>query len=169
VGKDRKIASCDSLPLVTTEQKLAHIARSLASHYNTESCIIAVTGDDTRSRSKECRILARHGDCVHLECCNNTVARSGFRFFHHHLARSLPTIVVDSKQNQMLKDHPMVVEAPHIRFYAAAPLVTDAEAFVGTVSIFDRRPRERFTLQDGEELQRCAQEVVQIIGSSDLG
>jgi signal transduction histidine kinase len=51
-------------------------------------------------------------------------------------------VVADTHADKRWERNPMVVNEPHLRFYAGAPIV-DREGFaLGTVCVADRRPRE---------------------------
>ena len=50
----------------------------------------------------------------------------------HHLLE-----IADVRQDERFKDHPMVKDAPHIRFYASMPII-DAQGYaLGTLCVFD--------------------------------
>ena len=50
-------------------------------------------------------------------------------------------VVEDTWSDARFSDHPMVVQTPPIRFYAAAPLIDVTGAFAGAFSVLGREPR----------------------------
>ncbi|MBC7499544.1 MAG: sensor domain-containing diguanylate cyclase [Herminiimonas sp.] len=64
-----------------------------------------------------------------------------------------PLIVNDLLNDRLFADNPLVADAPHLRFYAGAPIVDPSGYALGTVAVIDIEPRtftdsQRHTLSD---------------------
>jgi diguanylate cyclase (GGDEF)-like protein len=51
-------------------------------------------------------------------------------------------LVPDARLDERFRDNPLVVDEPHIRFYAGCPLRAPNGSKLGTLSLIDREPRE---------------------------
>lgn len=67
-------------------------------------------------------------------------AREG-SFCSHAIQQQKPLVVVDAMLDSRFSRHPLVLSAPHIRFYAGAPLITSGGAAIGTLCVLDWVPR----------------------------
>lgn len=75
-------------------------------------------------------------------------------FCAHAIMRPGELLVVeDLAEDGRFRDSPLVTAAPHVRFYAGAPLVDSRGYALGTIAVVDTRPRslseqEKTTLRD---------------------
>jgi GAF domain-containing protein len=71
-----------------------------------------------------------------------------------------PLILHSAAEHPRFRDHPMVCSAPHVRFYAGAPLVTPSGCRIGSLCIADLEARPGFTQAEGGRLKELASLVV---------
>ena len=82
-------------------------------------------------------------------CCVDLIFRS-----------SEPMVVLDTHKDWRFQNHPFVLSAPHIRFYAGAPLRTADGYNVGSICIIDSHPRAEFPPRSRMALKEFAGVVV---------
>lgn len=70
-------------------------------------------------------------------------------------------VVTDTTRNSQYANHPLVVNAPHIRFYAAARLVVQGQT-LGTLCAYDLKPRQ-ITADQVAQLQTLAAAAVELL------
>lgn len=62
-------------------------------------------------------------------------------FCSHTIAGSGPLVVPDTLEDARFRDNPLVVGAPHIRFYAGFPLADGSGFRLGALCVMDYEPR----------------------------
>lgn len=105
--------------------------------------------------------LARQGT-------NEVGAPSGSSFCARMLASApgAPLLVADACADERFARLPSVAGAPHLRFYAGAPILIDGQA-IGTVCVFDVEPRKSAPADGTERLARLAALAASLIRLKD--
>ncbi len=92
--------------------------------------------------------------------------RRDIAFCGHTLLQHEPLIVPDAASDERFADNPLVIGAPHIRFYAGYPLKGPRGFNVGTFCVADTAPRD-LTDHDREtcrQLANLAQHELNLVG-----
>jgi diguanylate cyclase (GGDEF)-like protein/PAS domain S-box-containing protein len=71
-------------------------------------------------------------------------------------------VVEDAQTDQRFAGNPLVVGAPHIRFYAGCPLVTPDGFALGTLCVIDRQPRQ-LSAQAADTLRKLGRQLVNLL------
>ncbi len=80
-------------------------------------------------------------------------------FCAHAIRQKEIFLVPDASQDERFANNPFVLDEPHIRFYAGAPLITPQGVGVGTLCAIDREPRT-FTREQHNALEALARQVI---------
>ncbi|KAF9484335.1 hypothetical protein BDN70DRAFT_910722 [Pholiota conissans] len=67
-----------------------------------------------------------------------------------------PMVVLDTLKDWRFAKNPLATGAPHVRFYAGAPLRTQDGFNIGTLAIIDDQPREEFSPRQRHTLKEFA-------------
>jgi len=78
---------------------------------------------------------------------------------HSIMAPQQALVVEDLSTDDRFHDNPLVAQAPHLRLYAAAPVVDALGNALGTIAVIDARPRH-FTDQERAVLRDLASDVM---------
>jgi len=65
-------------------------------------------------------------------------------FCGHTILNDEVLVIEDTKNDPRFAENPLVQSEPNLRFYAGAPLVTPSGHRIGTVCVFDVKPRHDF-------------------------
>ena len=88
-------------------------------------------------------------------------------FCGHAILDEKPLIVPDARRDERFADNPLVLDEPHIRFYAGQPLRAPGGARIGTLCLIDRQPRT-FGADERAALADLASIVEREIGALEL-
>jgi PAS domain S-box-containing protein len=80
-------------------------------------------------------------------------------FCAHAILQPDLLIVPNARADERFATNPLVTSSPHIRFYAAAPLVTAEGHALGTLCVLDHKPRE-LTAEQVRALRALSHQVV---------
>ena len=80
-------------------------------------------------------------------------------FCAYTILQSDMMLVEDAGADARFATNPLVLAAPHLRFYAGVPLITSDGFALGTLCVLDRRPRT-LTPEQSEMLRFLARQVV---------
>jgi EAL domain-containing protein (putative c-di-GMP-specific phosphodiesterase class I)/GGDEF domain-containing protein len=80
-------------------------------------------------------------------------------FCAYAINQTEPFVVLNALDDDRFADNPLVTGAPHIRFYAGAPLVTREGVCPGTLCIIGTEPRTDF----GEPQQRMLRQLANLV------
>lgn len=70
--------------------------------------------------------------------------------------------IPDAREDQRFHDNPLVVQAPHIRFYAGQPLVTSKGHNIGTLCVIDTSPK-KLTERQKKSLHLLSHQVMRLL------
>lgn len=84
-------------------------------------------------------------------------------FCGHLIAQEAELLLVpDTLEDERFVDNPLVIQAPHVRFYAGVPLLSPDGLAVGTLCVLDVVPHGLDDAQ-GEALKQLAQQVLVLL------
>jgi len=88
-------------------------------------------------------------------------------FCGHAILGEGPFVITDAKADIRFAENPLVLGAPHVRFYAGVPLIVKNMA-IGTFCIIDTDQRNDFNAQDLLNLQRFGHLAEELIDARSL-
>lgn len=115
------------------EERFDRLAAFAAQEFDMPTVLVSLVDDDRQW------FKARIG----LDACELPRDTS---FCGHAILQPDVMIVPDAALDPRFADNPLVTHAPHIRFYAGAPLILPTGQAVGTLCLIDQRPRTLDTI-----------------------
>lgn len=129
-NEEQRLAALYQLLLLDTppEHRFDTIVEYAASEFDVPICLITLV-DRHRQWFKA---------QVGMDVCNTG---RDISFCGHAILQPEVMVVPDAAADARFADNPLVTSAPHIRFYAGAPLALPSGHAVGTLCIIDTKPR----------------------------
>ncbi|RNJ63896.1 MAG: PAS domain S-box protein [Porphyrobacter sp. IPPAS B-1204] len=137
------------------EDELDIITRLAADRFDTQTALVSLVDAD-RQWFKSRHGLEASETCRRDSFCGHTIMEPGVM------------VVPDAIADPRFAQNPLVTGAPHIRFYAGAPLVLADGHQIGTLCIIDPAPRDAFSPREAEALQLMARQVVTLLEGRQL-
>ena len=149
-----RLAALHDLGVLDTaaDPELDVITRLAADRFDTAIALVSLVDADRQW------FKSRHG----LEATETCRRHS---FCGHTIASDAIMVVADATADPRFAANPLVTGAPHIRFYAGAPLVLPGGHCIGTLCVIDPAPREGFSTREADILSLMASQVVALLES----
>lgn len=128
-------------------EALDAITRFGAALCDTPICLVSIVEEQRQ------RFLSRSG-------LDATQTPRDTSFCAHAMLGQDIFLIPDAREDQRFADNPLVTGAPHIRFYAGAPLVDPDGVPLGALCVIDDTPRTALTPLQRQGLTLLAQQVV---------
>lgn len=121
----RRLAILDS----TAEERFDRITRMARNMFEVPISLISLVDEERQWFKSRCGLDAQETP-RDISFCGHAILGEGI------------FVVEDATRDPRFADNPLVLGAPHIRFYAGAPLHIAGGYKVGTLCLIDRRPRQ---------------------------
>ena len=132
----------------TPEAAFDRLTRLVARHFNVPTVLVSLI-DEARQWFKS---------RVGLDARETPRALA---FCAHAILGHRPLVVCDARDDPRFRDNALVTGAPHIRFYAGAPLITASGFRLGTLCLIDDKPWLGFSPTQEEDLTAFADIVME--------
>jgi phosphoribosyl 1,2-cyclic phosphodiesterase/CheY-like chemotaxis protein len=128
--EERRLASLRALRILDTDpdERFDRITRLASALFNAPIALVSLV-DENRQWFKSCYGL------------NVKETSRDAAFCAHVVHDREPMVVPDTFLDARFAENPLVIGEPRIRFYAGYPLILNDGACIGTLCVFDTRPR----------------------------
>jgi len=129
-NEKERLAALDQLAMVYSpgEERFDRITRLACQLFDVPIALVSLVTRD-QQWFKSAQGLEATGTPRHISFCAHAI--------NHDEAMVIP----DTLEHPDFMDHPVVVNEPHVRFYAGQPIQYRGQ-YIGTLCLIDRRPRE---------------------------
>jgi sigma-B regulation protein RsbU (phosphoserine phosphatase) len=130
IQESERLDALRSLNLLDTapEERFDRITRLAAQFFQVPTAYVALVDEDRQW------FKSGHG------LCSAQTSRDA-SFCQYTIHRNEPLIIADTHLHPIGRNHPLVVGAPFVRFYAGVPLRGPRQQKIGTFCIVDLKPR----------------------------
>lgn len=145
----RRLKALQALDILDTppEERFDRLTRIAKQVFDVPIALVSLV-DANRQWFKSCQGLGARETPRNISFCGHAILQSDIFY------------VSDASADPRFSDNPLVVDEPHIRFYAGAPLKLVSGERMGTLCIIDTRPHvlDAGQLEVLRELADCVQE-----------
>ncbi|MHA6722536.1 GAF domain-containing protein [Sphingomonas sp. RS2018] len=151
LGETARIAALESYRLLDTpdEPRFDAITREAAITFGAEFAVISLISADRQW------FKARYG-------VTDVETPRAISFCTHTIQSDDILCVPDTLLDPRFVDNPNVTGSPFVRFYSGAPLITPAGHRIGTLCVFDARPRPEIRPSEATRLVALAARTVRL-------
>jgi PAS domain S-box-containing protein len=137
------------------DRELDVITRLAADRFNAQIALVSLVDAERQWFKSRFGLAATHTCRSHSFCT-------------HTIAGECVMVVSDATLDPRFADNPLVTGAPHIRFYAGAPLVLKSGHRIGTLCVIDPLPRQAMSQHDRAILTLMASQVVDFLEAREI-
>ena len=150
--ESERLAALQALAILDTkpEQAFDRLTRIAAKVFDAPIALVSLVDRDRQW------FKSRHG-------LDATETPRQWAFCAHAILCDRPMVVPDAATDPRFSDSPLVTGAPHIRFYAGAPLRTEDGHVLGTLCVIDTKARSDFDVRATDILTDLADQAAREI------
>ncbi|KAH9481647.1 Sensor histidine kinase GacS [Psilocybe cubensis] len=133
--------------------RIAHLAKLV---FSTKGVLVSLI-DGNEQGYENHQLCARAFVLWAYDFTADVTKHAIFEYFTFGICRGdEPMVILDTHKDWRFEKNPLTIGAPHIRFYAGAPLRTHDGFNIGTLAVIDDQPREEFSPRQRHTLKEFA-------------